>query len=54
MECDHEWLKSPFRIAIQKRKGMAAAENAMLSFQVCATCGVLRVDPKLVPELAPK
>ncbi len=54
MECDHEWRRSPFRIAIKKRKGMAATEHAMLAFEVCARCGVLRVDPKLVPELAPR
>jgi hypothetical protein len=53
MECTHEWLQSPFRIAISKRKGMAATAHATLAFEVCAKCGVLRVDPQLIPELAP-
>jgi len=51
MECDHEWRRSPFRIEMRKRRGMAMTARAALSFEVCAKCGVLRVDPQLVPEL---
>jgi hypothetical protein len=54
MECDHDWRPSPFRIAISKRKGMAGTAHAMLAFELCSKCGVLRVDPRRVPELAPR
>ncbi|HVE39486.1 MAG TPA: hypothetical protein VNM14_06325 [Planctomycetota bacterium] len=51
MECDHDWRQSPFRIAMSKKKGMAATAHATLAFEVCSKCGVLRVNPQLVPEL---
>jgi hypothetical protein len=54
MECDHEWRQSPFGLEIRKRKGLALAEHAMMAIEVCAKCGVLRIDPKRVPELAPR
>jgi len=45
MDCDHDWHRSPFRLTMSARAGMARTIHAAVVVELCTKCGVLRIDP---------